>query len=153
MPGIVAPHNRPRLSDADHADENGSTNESRVHITQDSEDAIAEVYKVLSGQPSSQYPNTHQVFNDFLERENEELKKIGRAPARLGVCFKDLSTWGAGGQHAPVKTLKQALWRTLTGQDIYEWTLKRLISRPRPEDGRPLIRNFSGVVRSGEIML
>ncbi|KFY68490.1 hypothetical protein V498_10627, partial [Pseudogymnoascus sp. VKM F-4517 (FW-2822)] len=153
MPGIVAPHNRPRLSDADHADENGSTNEPRVHITQDSEDAIAEVYKVLSGQPSSQYPNTHQVFNDFLQRENEELKKIGRAPARLGVCFKDLSTWGAGGQHAPVKTLKQALWRTLTGQDIYEWTLKRLISRPRPEDGRPLIRNFSGVVRSGEIML
>lgn len=153
MPGIVASHNRRRLSNADHADETGSANESHVYITQDSEDAVAEVYRVLSGQPSSQYSNTHQVFNDFLQRENEELKKVGRAPARLGVCFKDLSTWGVGGQHAPVKTLKQALWRTLTGQDIYEWTLKRLISRPRPEDGRPLIRNFSGVVRSGEIML
>ncbi|KFY17638.1 hypothetical protein V491_04960 [Pseudogymnoascus sp. VKM F-3775] len=153
MPGTVAPHTRRRLSDADHADENCSANVSHVHITQDSEDAIAKVYKVLSRQPPSQYPNTHQDFNEFLQKENKELKKVGRAPARLGVCFKDLSTWGAGGQHAPVKTLKQALWRTLTGQDIYEWTLKRLISRPRPEEGRPLIRNFSGVVRSGEIML
>lgn len=153
MPGIVAPHSRRRLSDADHSDENGSANVSHVHITQDSEDAITELYKVLSWQPSNQYPNTHQIFDDFLQRENEELKKVGKSPARLGVCFKDLSTWGAGGPHAPVKTLKQALWRTLTGQDIYEWTLKYLISRPRPEDGRQLIRNFSGVVRSGEIML
>lgn len=135
------------------AEDGPSDTVAHVHVTQDAEDEVAELYKVLSSRPLHQYPETHLAFGDFLQQENAELEKSGIAPARLGVCFKDITTWGAGNTNAPVKTLKHALWRTLTVQDIYEWTVGRLMSSSQPEKGRPLIRNFSGVVMGGEIML
>jgi hypothetical protein len=125
----------------------------RVHPDQGAEDAIAQLHRVLTQEPTRHYPETHLAFDDFLQRENRVLEDSGVLPARLGVCFKNLTTWGSGSAHAPVKTFKQALWRTLTGQDIYEWTLGRVLSKPKPEDGRALIRDFSGVVRGGEMML
>ena len=125
----------------------------RVQTGQHAEDAIAELHRVLTREPLHQYPEAHIAFDDFLQKENETLAETGVSPARLGVLFKDLTTWGAGSTHAPVKTLKDALWRTLTGQDIYEWTFGRLRSKSKREQGRPLIRGFEGVVRGGEIML
>lgn len=134
--------------------DNGSTeNFSRVQIDQDAEDAIAQLHKVLTRDISHQYPEAHQALGEFLQKENQTLEENGVAPARLGVCFKDLTTWGEGSTHAPVKTLKDALFRTLTGRDLYEWTFGRILNKSKPEDGRPLIQNFSGVVRGGEIML
>lgn len=135
------------------AENDGEEAIPRVQTDQDAENAIAELHRVLTREPSYQYPEAHLAFDDFLQRENQALEANGVAPARLGVLFKDLTTWGSGSTHTPVKTLKHALWRTLTGQDIYEWTIARVLSESKPEDGRPLIRNFSGVVRGGEIML
>jgi ATP-binding cassette subfamily G (WHITE) protein 2 (SNQ2) len=125
----------------------------RVQTSQEAEDAIAELHRVLTREPLHQYPEAHRALDSFLQKENETLVESGITPARLGVLFKDLTTWGAGSTHAPVKTLKDALWRTLTGQDIYEWTVGRLRSKSKREQGRPLIRDFQGVARGGEIML
>ena len=152
MPAPVVPSYRRQASEVSYADRDEI---SRVETGQDALEAITELHRVLSGQEqqvSQQYPEAHLAFDDFLQKENAAREEAGLAQARLGVYFKDVTTWGAGGTHAPVKTLKDALWRTLTCQDLYEWTFGRL-SKPKPEDGRPLIRNFSGVVRGGEIML
>jgi len=125
----------------------------RVQTGPEVEDAIAELHRVLTREPLHQYPEAHQAFDDFLQKENDTLAASGIAPARLGVLFKDLTTWGAGSTHTPVKTLKDALWRTFTGQDLYEWTIGRLRSKSKRDQGRPLIRGFQGVVKGGEIML
>jgi len=109
---------------------------------------------VLTREPLHQYPEAHQAFGRFLQHENEAGVNAGVVQPRLGVCFNDVSTWAdPKSGNTTVKTLKNALWRTLTGQDLYEWTIGRLKSRPSPDTGRLLIRNFSGVVRGGEIML
>jgi ABC-type multidrug transport system ATPase subunit len=144
-------HHPPTPGTERHSDEESL--ESHVHVTREAEDEVAELYSVLSRRTTRHYPDKHQAFDDFLQQENDGLERQGICLPRLGVCFKDLTTWGGGETHAPVKTLKTAVWRTLTGQDIYEWTLGKVLSKPKPQDGRPLIRNFSGVVRSGEMML
>lgn len=120
----------------------------QVHLTYEDEDAIAEIHRTLT-KKDHDYPEPHSSFDKFLEAELQS----GKKKPNLGVCFQSLSTWGAGGDHANVKTLGTALWRTLTFQDVYEWTVKPLISKPKPQSGRELIRDFTGVVRSGEIML
>ncbi|PKY00175.1 pleiotropic drug resistance protein, ABC superfamily [Aspergillus campestris IBT 28561] len=125
----------------------------RVHLSHEDEDAIADIHRTLTEgnhQETDQgYPEPHSTFDKFLESEIQ----AGRKRSNLGVCFQHLSTWGDGDDHANVKTLGTALWRTLTFQDVYEWTIKPWLSNKDPREGRPLIRDFSGVVRSGEIML
>ncbi|KAL3471230.1 ABC-2 type transporter-domain-containing protein [Aspergillus californicus] len=120
----------------------------QVHLTYEDEDAIAEIHRTLT-ERNYDYSEPHSSFDKFLEAELQ----AGRKKPNLGVCFQSLSTWGAGGEHANVKTLGTALWRTLTFQDVYEWTIKPWLSKPEPQSGRQLIRDFTGVVRSGEIML
>ncbi|KAJ8147684.1 hypothetical protein LV155_008384 [Aspergillus fumigatus] len=125
---------------------------SRVVSSPGDEDAIAEIHHTLTGrshQGIDQYPEPHSSFDSFLEAE----LRAGRRKPSLGVCFQSITTWGAGEAHTTVKTLGTALWRTLTLQDIYEWTIQPLFSPRKPQDGRPLIRDFSGVARTGEIML
>ncbi|KAE8307579.1 hypothetical protein BDV41DRAFT_568955 [Aspergillus transmontanensis] len=130
-----------------------SVSSPRVFLSHDDEDAIAEIRRTLteiSHRNSEQgYPEPHSSFDKFLEAELQ----AGRKKSNLGVCFQSLSTWGDGEEHTDVKTLGTALWRTLTFQDVYEWTIQPWLSRKEPQSGRPLIRNFSGAVRSGEIML
>jgi hypothetical protein len=121
----------------------------QVHLTHEDEDAIAEIHRTLTSSKAYDYSEPHSSFDKFLEAELQ----AGRKKPNLGVCFQSLSTWGAGGDHANVKTLGTALWRTLTFQDVYEWTIKPWISKPEPQSGRQLIRDFTGVVRGGEIML
>ncbi|KAE8415395.1 hypothetical protein BDV36DRAFT_285413 [Aspergillus pseudocaelatus] len=125
----------------------------RVYLSHDDEDAIAEIRRTLTEishhNPQQGYPEPHSSFDKFLEAELQ----AGRKKSNLGVCFQSLSTWGDGEEHTDVKTLGTALWRTLTFQDVYEWTIQPWLSRKEPQSGRPLIRDFSGAVRSGEIML
>ena len=125
----------------------------RVHLSHEDGDAIADIHRTLTDLsthvPAQEYPEPHSSFDKFLEAELQ----AGRKKSNLGVCFQSVSTWGDGGDHANVKTLGTALWRTLTFQDVYEWTVKPWLSGKKPQDGRELIRDFSGVVRSGEIML
>ncbi|KAL2869426.1 putative ABC multidrug transporter [Aspergillus lucknowensis] len=126
----------------------GRPSSPQVQLTHEDEDAIAEIHRTLT-KPSHDYSEPHSSFDKFLEAELQ----AGRKKPNLGVCFQSLSTWGAGEEHANVKTLGTALLRTLTFQDVYEWTIKTLISNPEPRSERQLIRDFTGVVRSGEIML
>ncbi|KAK1148424.1 hypothetical protein N8T08_009427 [Aspergillus melleus] len=125
----------------------------RVHLSHEDEDAIADIHRTLTNisnhVPPQEYPEPHSSFDKFLEAELQ----AGRKKSNLGVCFQSVSTWGDGDDHAGVKTLGTALWRTLTFQDVYEWTVKPWLSTKKPYEGRELIRDFSGVVRSGEIML
>ncbi|KAL5364493.1 ABC-2 type transporter-domain-containing protein [Aspergillus floccosus] len=123
----------------------------RVHLSHGDEDVIATIHRTLTEAPehAQAYAEPHSSFDKFLEDE----LRAGKKRSNLGVCFRSLSTWGEGEDHADVKTLGTALWRTLTFQDIYEWTIKSWVSKKEPQSGRPLIRDFSGVVRSGEIML
>ncbi|KAI9927298.1 hypothetical protein MW887_003685 [Aspergillus wentii] len=125
----------------------------RVHLSDQDEDTIANIHRTLTEKSDSdhqpQCAEPHSSFDKFLEAEVQ----AGKKKSNLGVCFQSLTTWGAGEGHADVKTLGTALWRTLTFQDVYEWTIKPWISDKNLQNGRPLIRDFSGVVRSGEMML
>lgn len=129
------------------------THGPRVHVSHEDEDAIAEIHRTLTelSLPVShpQYAEPHYSFDKFLEEQVEKANKR----TNIGVCFQSLSTWGEGSGHDDVKTLGEALWRTFTLRDIYEWTVQPLLASKKPQEGRPLIRDFSGVVDSGEMML
>jgi len=148
-------HRKPSYRGNDVQDtQDNPDNISYVEFDQEAENIVTEFHRVLTREPLHQYSEAHQAFDRFLQKENKAGVNAGVGQPRLGVCFQDVSTWaGAGTSRMAVKTLKDALWRTLTGQDLYEWTIGRLRSRQSPDTGRPLIRNFSGVVRGGEIML
>lgn len=120
----------------------------QVHLSYGDENAIAEIHRTLT-KKDHDYSEPHSSFDRFLETEHQ----AGRKKPNVGVCFQSLSTLGGGGEHVNVKTLGTALWRTLTFQDVYEWTIKPWMRKPKPQNGRHLIRDFDGVVRSGEIML
>ena len=152
MPAPSASHQSYRRPS--YVEDSAQDNISHVEFDQEAENAIAEFHRVLTREPLHQYPEAHQAFDSFLQNENKAYTNAGVVQPRLGVCFKDLTTWvNVGTGSAAVKTLKDTMWRTLTGRDIYEWTIGQLRSRPPPSTGRPLIRNFSGVVHGGEMML
>lgn len=92
---------------------------------------------------------TQAEFHDFLHENNPGGKWY---PEHRGVCFDSLSVFGSSGSGHSAKTLGTALWRTLTFQDILEQILP---SSLRLHRGQPkaIISDFSGVVRSGEMML
>lgn len=126
---------------------------ARVQVSHGDEDAIAEIHRTLTEKSQTgthqKYPEPHSSFDKFLAEQVER----GKKRSNLGVRFQSVSAWGKGNDHVDVKTLGTALWRTLTLQDIYEWTVKPWLSTKKPQNGRPLIRDFSGVVGSGEMML
>ena len=148
-------HSHPHSSSFAAGQEGPSTEDHgpRVHVSHEDEDAIADIHRTLTAksdpETTPQYAEPHSSFDKFLGEQVQE----GRKRSNLGVCFQSVSTWGAGDNHADVKTLGTALWRTLTFQDIYEWTIQPWRSPKNPQNGRPLIRDFSGVVQSGEMML
>lgn len=125
----------------------------RVHLSLADGEAIADIHHLLTTksleEPRPEYPEPHSSFDKFLEAEVQ----AGKKRSNLGVSFKSLTTWGGGETQVNVKTLASAFWRTLTLQDIYEWTIKPCITDKKPQNGRPLLRDLSGVVRSGEMML
>lgn len=125
----------------------------RVHVSHEDEDAIAHIHRTLTDKShpgaSHQYSEPHSSFDKFLEEQVQN----GKKRVNIGVSFQSVSTWGEGNGHDDVKTLGTALWRTLTLQDIYEWTIQPWRTQKKPQEGRPLIRDFSGVVESGEMML
>jgi ATP-binding cassette subfamily G (WHITE) protein 2 (SNQ2) len=148
MPAPLNPH--PKQSSSFVSPETHSDDTPRVQVSHGDEDALADIHRTLTEKSlvDPKYPEPHSSFDKFLEEQVRDKK-----PANLGVCFQSLSTWGEGDSHADIKTLGTALWRTFTLQDIYEWTIQPWLTEKKPEDGRPLIRDFSGVVDSGEIML
>lgn len=152
MPAHLHPHLHNTLASTQEAKPADPNPTPQVHLSREDEEAVADIHRTLTGkgQPDHhQYPEPHSSFSRFLEAEHQ----AGKKRSNLGVCFNSLTTWGEGLGHTKVKTLGTSLWRTLTFQDVYEWTIKPWVSDKKPQDGRPLIRDFSGVVRNGEIML
>lgn len=150
-----------RESDVGSAPEEDRESNARVQIDSEDETALATLHRTLTGNntvnlkaPSHpRYGEPHISFRDFFEQTNRALEEQGQPVGHLGVCFRGVTTWGAGGGNARVKTMADAVWRTVTFQDVYEWTLKKWFFKDKIESGRPLIRDFSGVCRPGEIML
>ncbi|KAJ5289363.1 uncharacterized protein N7443_009616 [Penicillium atrosanguineum] len=152
MPGPL--HSRPHPSSfVSGQDTPTGEHGPRVQVSHEDEDAIADIHRTLTEKSLSgvhqEYPEPHSSFDKFLEEQVQG----GKKRSNLGVCFQSVSTWGEGDGHADIKTLGMALWRTFTLQDIYEWTIQPWISSKKPQHGRPIIRDFSGVVESGEMML
>lgn len=114
-------------------------------MSPETEHAVADIHRVIT--------ETHDnpKFRN-LEKYLED-DEGGPRSAPLSVCFKSVTVYGRPGGAAPVKTLGDAIWRTLTLQDIYELTLKRFVSPIKAETGQALIRDFSGVLRNGQMML
>lgn len=151
MPGPL--HSRPHPSSFASQEAPSGDHGPRVHVSHEDEGAIAEIHRTLTEKSLAgvhqEYPEPHSSFDKFLEEQVQG----GKKRSDLGVYFQSVSTWGEGDGHVDVKTLGTALWRTLTLQDIYEWTIQPWIATKNPRNGRPLVRDFSGVVESGEMML
>lgn len=92
---------------------------------------------------------TQAEFHDFLQDNNPGGKWY---PEHRGVCFDSLSVFGSSGSGHSAKTLGTAFWRTLTFQDILEQILPSSLQL-RGGQPKAIISDFSGVVRSGEMML
>lgn len=144
---------RPTLPAANPHDEQDQA--SHVRHTPEAGEAISHLYQTITGTASLAEARPGEALAQFTQfekyLEHERQARPQRAP--LSVCFKSVTTYGVPGGTARVKTLKDAVWRTLTFQDLYEWTLQPLISPTRVDAGQALIRDFSGVVRNGQIML
>lgn len=147
-------HSSP-FSGATDAAESSEDVPQRVYLSPGDGEAIENIHhELMAGDPSPeyrpQYAEPHSSFDKFLV---DEVHAGKRKKTNLGVGFRSLTTWGKSESQANVKTFATAMWRTLTLQDVYEWTLKPWVTKTEPENGRPLIRDMSGVVRSGEMML
>lgn len=146
-------HNSP-FAGATDAAERSEDVPQRVYLSPGDGEAIETIHhELMAREPSPeyrpQYAEPHSSFDKFLVDEVH----AGKKKANMGVSFRSLTTWGKTETQAHVKTFATAVWRTLTLQDVYEWTLKPWITDNEPQNGRPLIRDMSGVVRSGEMML
>lgn len=95
----------------------------------------------------------HGGLDKFLRMENVHKESKGIRPRTLGVRFKGVTTWGVATAEAEgVNTFAKALKRTLTARNLYDWLiypLFRKANKPRIA----LIRDVSGLVRDGEMML
>ena len=85
-----------------------------------------------------------------FERRTEE----GRSGKKLGVMFKDLTVKGVGSKATFARTLPAAILGTF-GPDLYRNLCKVIpaLKVNRHAETRDLLRNFTGVVRGGEMML
>ena len=93
--------------------------------------------------------------DEFLKSGNFEARREdGAAAKRVGVVFKDLTVLGMGSQSTTVKTLPDAVMGTF-GPDLYRIVCHFIpaLSFVKPSQTRALIRDFTGVVRDGEMML
>ncbi|KAM6508779.1 ATP-binding cassette transporter snq2 [Fusarium solani] len=113
-----------------HAGERESGHNSHVIVSQEAEEAIAELHNTITNESDPRISELGKYLR------NDQQSRIRAFP--LSVCFKSVSAYGQSGGIA---------------RDAYEWTFKRVISPDRGEKGQALIRDFSGVVRSGEMML
>ncbi|KAL6918761.1 hypothetical protein FSHL1_002757 [Fusarium sambucinum] len=130
-----------------HSETSRESQEGVTHVTVDDEieHAVAGLHRAVTE------PHANSAVQDLEKYLQNDQGSPGPPP--LSVCFKSVTTYGRATGAAPIKTVKDAIWRTLTLQDIYELTFKKILSPAKAEDGRPLIRDFSGVIRNGQMML
>ena len=148
MPSYFPPRLSSFQQDASHKSE--SERDQEQHVFAISEPEVAKIHKTVTNHSNPGAPSPHLEELEKYIRSNDP---AGPQALPLSVCFKNLTTYGQPLGSTSVKTLGKAIWRTLTMQDIYEATLKKLVHRNAGNRGHALIRDFSGVVRNGEMML
>ncbi|KHN95207.1 ABC drug exporter AtrF [Metarhizium album ARSEF 1941] len=93
------------------------------------------------------------IRDGHLEKRNPE---NGESTKKVGVLFKNLTVKGVGATSTAVRTLPRAVAGTF-GPDLYNlvcsWVPALNFGRPARAQERELIRDFTGVVRPGEMML
>jgi hypothetical protein len=127
--------------------------EQHVFVSAEYDNEIAEIHRAVTNHSVSKPGENTSPHLADLEKYIRAYDPAGPQSIPLSVCFKDITTYGQPLDSSSVKTLGTALWRTLTFQDVYEATLKKAFSRDESSSGHALIRDFSGVVRNGEMML
>jgi ATP-binding cassette subfamily G (WHITE) protein 2 (SNQ2) len=138
----------------------GERNEVDISVT-----AAMEEYRELERQLTHEIDPGHDSdstvsreggldLQGFLQGGILEKRATNGGPAkRLGVCFKHLTVKGVRSSSQKVKTLPRAILNTF-GPDPYRIVTKffpRLAINKVPTSD--IIRDFSGTVRDGEIML
>ncbi|KAI9690213.1 MAG: hypothetical protein M1822_009174 [Bathelium mastoideum] len=92
-------------------------------------------------------------LSQFMEEGHFEKRKDGRSAKKVGVLFKNLTVKGIATSSSYVRTLPEAVLGTF-GPDLYRIVtgfIPALNFRKPPT--RDLIKDFTGVVRDGEMML
>ncbi|KAF5004030.1 hypothetical protein FDECE_9443 [Fusarium decemcellulare] len=133
-----------------HTVEHDQDQDPHVFLTAEIENTVGELHREISrySQPAS-----HDNFADFEKylRRDQDQGTPGSVP--LSVCFKSVTTYGQQTGQGSVKTLKDAVWEALTLKSVYNAAFSHVISPPKKEDGNPLIRDFTGLVKNGQMML
>lgn len=157
---LSAPRKWPRNGDGGDEEDNHDSVTRVVEPSDQDAIVLEELYQTLScirddneaaiveDQLGPDHSPLHKEFTEFLQKE-----KKARPLRRLAVRFDDVTTWGLGGDAVSVKTFLDAVVRTAMLRDIYEWTIKPWLKKPTRSDARPIIRNISGAVRDGEMLL
>lgn len=148
MPSYLPPRLHSFSQHGEHKSESERDQEQHVFVTSEAE--VAEIHHVVTNHSAALDKSPHLAEFEKYVRDSDQ---AGSRPLPLSVCFKNVTTYGHARGSSNVKTLGKALWRTLTLQDIYEATVKKLSRAKNGSDGFKLIRDFSGVVRNGEMML
>jgi ABC-type multidrug transport system ATPase subunit len=91
------------------------------------------------------------IRDGHLEKRNPQ---NGESTKKVGVLFKNLTVKGVGTTATSVRTLPQAITGTF-GPDLYNLLSSWIpaLSFRSPGKPRELIRDFTGVIRPGEMML
>lgn len=130
--------------------------------TRSSKSDETDVEKANDGDPIEKADTSNPLDRDDFQLEqfmrDGHLEKrhpvSGESTKKVGVVFKGLTVKGVGSSASTVRTLPQAIAGTF-GPDLYG-IISGLIpglQSSKNVSSREIIRNFTGVVRSGEMML
>lgn len=165
-PRVRLPNSNQPTSPSHDDSEHSTEHIPSTTVCHETENVIATLHRTITGRSQAHETpkNAHNdegdddaqsqsgSFAKFEEYLRED-QGNGPEPIPVSVCFKNVSTYGRQSGDVPVKTVWDAVRRTLMLQDIYESTLKKIVSPEKVEHGRALIQDFTGVVKSGEMML
>lgn len=87
---------------------------------------------------------------------SSQAPKGQETPKQIGLSFKDLSVSAQSGTEIDVKTLPRAVLNTF-GPDQIRFVKENILARIFPNafnaTGRPILVNFTGIVKPGEMLL
>ncbi|KAK9471338.1 P-loop containing nucleoside triphosphate hydrolase protein [Dipodascopsis tothii] len=87
-------------------------------------------------------------LEEWMRNDNEEGKRSGVLPKRIGVSFKNLRVMGLGSGQNRLQTFPDDI-ANLLGWGLF----KKVFQRIEPPQIRTILHDFTGLVRPGEMML
>jgi ATP-binding cassette, subfamily G (WHITE), member 2, SNQ2 len=117
--------------------------------TRDADTDVEDQDSETEEEPQAEFP-----LEEFIRDGHFGKRKDGEATKKVGLIFKNLTVKGVGAQATYVRTLPEAILGTF-GPDLYH-LLTRFFPALHFGSGPPtrdLIRDFTGVVRDGSMML